>query len=148
MAPGSKFTSIVVNLPTHHQIHRSTRSKSCWLRRDRLQLPFVFEPARLSKLAQSPTPSLLPEVCLEFLDPANQALSMLAFSIVPLPSSGTPQEDRNGRWRQYCNVQVKKWALAETMAAFAFALELSTISAMADDTLAKVHQRLSRSSKL
>ncbi|KAG9571636.1 hypothetical protein KCU79_g86, partial [Aureobasidium melanogenum] len=62
MAPGSKFTSIVVNLPTHHQIHRSTRSKSCWLRRDRLQLPFVFEPARLSKLAQSPTPSLLPEL--------------------------------------------------------------------------------------
>jgi hypothetical protein len=47
-----------------------------------------------------------------------------------------------------CNVQVKKWALAETMAAFALTLELSTISAMADDTLAKIHQRLVRSSKL
>lgn len=47
-----------------------------------------------------------------------------------------------------CNVQVKKWALAGTMAAFAFALELSTISAMADDTLAKVHQRLARLSRL
>ncbi|KAG9606280.1 hydroxymethylglutaryl-CoA reductase, partial [Aureobasidium melanogenum] len=47
-----------------------------------------------------------------------------------------------------CNGQGKKWALAETMAAFALALELSTSSAIADDTFAKSHERLARSSKL
>ncbi|KAH0365987.1 hydroxymethylglutaryl-CoA reductase, partial [Aureobasidium melanogenum] len=47
-----------------------------------------------------------------------------------------------------CNGQGRKWALAETIAAFALALELSTISAMADDTFAKSHERLARSSRL
>jgi NADP-dependent 3-hydroxy-3-methylglutaryl-CoA reductase len=47
-----------------------------------------------------------------------------------------------------CNGQGKKWALAETIAAFALALELSTISAVADDTFAKSHERLARSIKL
>jgi NADP-dependent 3-hydroxy-3-methylglutaryl-CoA reductase len=47
-----------------------------------------------------------------------------------------------------CAGEGRKWALAETMAAFALALDASTISAMADDTFAKSHERLARASKL
>jgi NADP-dependent 3-hydroxy-3-methylglutaryl-CoA reductase len=47
-----------------------------------------------------------------------------------------------------CAGQGRKWALAETMAAFALALDISTVSAMADDTFAKSHERLARASKL
>jgi NADP-dependent 3-hydroxy-3-methylglutaryl-CoA reductase len=47
-----------------------------------------------------------------------------------------------------CVEEGRKWALAETMAAFALALDISTVSAMADDTFAKSHERLARASKL
>lgn len=42
----------------------------------------------------------------------------------------------------------KKWALAETIASFALALDISTLSAMADDTFTRSHERLARSSKI
>lgn len=38
-----------------------------------------------------------------------------------------------------------KWKLAETIASFALALEISTISAIANDTFSQSHQRLARS---
>jgi NADP-dependent 3-hydroxy-3-methylglutaryl-CoA reductase len=47
-----------------------------------------------------------------------------------------------------CAGEGKKWALAETIASFALALDLSTVSAVADDTFARSHERLARSSKL
>lgn len=39
----------------------------------------------------------------------------------------------------------KKWSLAESVAAFALALEISTIGALANDTFAAAHKRLARS---
>ncbi|OCL08216.1 substrate-binding domain of hmg-CoA reductase [Glonium stellatum] len=42
----------------------------------------------------------------------------------------------------------KKWAFAETIAAFALALDVSTISALGSDTFAQSHQKLARQSKL
>jgi hydroxymethylglutaryl-CoA reductase len=47
-----------------------------------------------------------------------------------------------------CAGEGRKWALAETIAAFALALDISTVSAMADDIFAKSHERLARASKL
>ncbi|THX10034.1 hydroxymethylglutaryl-CoA reductase [Aureobasidium pullulans] len=47
-----------------------------------------------------------------------------------------------------CAGNGRKWALAETMAAFALALDVSTVSAMADDSFARSHERLARSSKI
>ena len=47
-----------------------------------------------------------------------------------------------------CAGEGKKWALAETIASFALALEVSTMSAIIDDTFTKSHQRLARSNKL
>jgi hydroxymethylglutaryl-CoA reductase len=38
----------------------------------------------------------------------------------------------------------KKWALAETITAFALALDVSTVSAIASDTFAASHQNLAR----
>ncbi|KAL2073824.1 hypothetical protein VTL71DRAFT_11150 [Oculimacula yallundae] len=46
-----------------------------------------------------------------------------------------------------CYGEGKKWALAETIAAFALALELSTLSAMATDTFAASHKTLAREPK-
>jgi NADP-dependent 3-hydroxy-3-methylglutaryl-CoA reductase len=42
----------------------------------------------------------------------------------------------------------KKWAFAETVAAFSLALEISTLAAMANDTFAASHKDLARGSKL
>jgi NADP-dependent 3-hydroxy-3-methylglutaryl-CoA reductase len=41
----------------------------------------------------------------------------------------------------------RKWALAETVAAFALALDVSTVSAIADNTFAASHERLARGEK-
>lgn len=38
----------------------------------------------------------------------------------------------------------KKWHLAETIASFALALEISTLSAVANDTFSQSHHRLAR----
>ncbi|PVH80710.1 substrate-binding domain of hmg-CoA reductase [Cadophora sp. DSE1049] len=46
-----------------------------------------------------------------------------------------------------CHGEGKKWALAETIAAFALALELSTLSALATDTFAASHKDLARGPK-
>jgi NADP-dependent 3-hydroxy-3-methylglutaryl-CoA reductase len=43
-----------------------------------------------------------------------------------------------------CYGDGKKWALAETIAAFALALDASTVSAIANDTFASSHQNLAR----
>lgn len=43
-----------------------------------------------------------------------------------------------------CYGQGKKWAFAETVAAFALALDLSTISAVANDTFTAAHLKLAR----
>ncbi|KAF2150292.1 substrate-binding domain of hmg-CoA reductase [Myriangium duriaei CBS 260.36] len=43
-----------------------------------------------------------------------------------------------------CVGEGKKWALAETIAAFALALEVSTIGAMSNDTFSGSHERLAR----
>jgi len=43
-----------------------------------------------------------------------------------------------------CYGDGKKWALAETIAAFALALDASTVSAIANDTFAASHQNLAR----
>lgn len=42
----------------------------------------------------------------------------------------------------------RKWALAETIAAFALALDLSSSSAIASNTKAASHQRLARANKI
>ena len=42
----------------------------------------------------------------------------------------------------------KKWALAETVAAFALALDVSTLGSVASNTKAASHQRMTRASKL
>jgi NADP-dependent 3-hydroxy-3-methylglutaryl-CoA reductase len=47
-----------------------------------------------------------------------------------------------------CSGAGRKWALAETVAAFALALDISTVSAIANDTFSASHQRLARGSKL
>jgi hydroxymethylglutaryl-CoA reductase len=46
-----------------------------------------------------------------------------------------------------CYGDGKKWALAETIAAFALALDASTVSAIANDTFAASHQKLARGSR-
>lgn len=46
-----------------------------------------------------------------------------------------------------CYGAKRKWALAETMAAFALALDVSTISAIADNTFAASHEQLARGEK-
>ncbi|KAL5324580.1 hypothetical protein ACEPPN_009126 [Leptodophora sp. 'Broadleaf-Isolate-01'] len=46
-----------------------------------------------------------------------------------------------------CHGEGKKWALAETIAAFALALEISTLSALATDTFASSHKDLARGPK-
>ncbi|KAH7356447.1 hydroxymethylglutaryl-coenzyme A reductase family protein [Rhexocercosporidium sp. MPI-PUGE-AT-0058] len=46
-----------------------------------------------------------------------------------------------------CHGEGKKWALAETIAAFALALEISTLSALATDTFAASHKDLARGPK-
>ena len=46
-----------------------------------------------------------------------------------------------------CHGEGKKWALAETIAAFSLALELSTLSALATDTFAASHKDLARGPK-
>lgn len=43
-----------------------------------------------------------------------------------------------------CDGEGKKWRLAETIAAFALALEISTLSAIANDTFSQSHHRLAR----
>lgn len=43
-----------------------------------------------------------------------------------------------------CSGEGRKWALAETIAAFALALDISTISAISDDSFARSHQKLAR----
>ncbi|KAF4553961.1 Hydroxymethylglutaryl-coenzyme A reductase-like protein [Elsinoe fawcettii] len=43
-----------------------------------------------------------------------------------------------------CAGKDRKWALAETVAAFALALDISTASAMADDTFSNSHQKMAR----
>lgn len=43
-----------------------------------------------------------------------------------------------------CRGPGRKWALAETVASFALALEISTLSAVSNDTFAQSHQRLAR----
>lgn len=43
-----------------------------------------------------------------------------------------------------CHGDGKKWRLAETVAAFALALEISTLGAIANDTFSQSHQRLAR----
>lgn len=47
-----------------------------------------------------------------------------------------------------CTGPGRKWALAETIAAFALALDLSTASSISSNTKATSHQRLARGSKL
>jgi hydroxymethylglutaryl-CoA reductase len=44
-----------------------------------------------------------------------------------------------------CYKDGKKWALAETITAFALALDVSTVSAIANDTFAASHQNLAQS---
>ncbi|KAH7407953.1 hydroxymethylglutaryl-CoA reductase [Cadophora sp. MPI-SDFR-AT-0126] len=46
-----------------------------------------------------------------------------------------------------CHGEGKKWALAETIAAFSLALELSTLGALATDTFASSHKDLARGTK-
>ena len=43
-----------------------------------------------------------------------------------------------------CLGEGKKWALAETIASFAMALDLSTLSAMANDTFSNSHKKFAR----
>ncbi|TKX26194.1 hydroxymethylglutaryl-coenzyme A reductase-like protein [Elsinoe australis] len=43
-----------------------------------------------------------------------------------------------------CAGKERKWALAETIAAFALALDISTMSAMTDDTFSNSHQKMAR----
>ncbi|ORX99211.1 hydroxymethylglutaryl-CoA reductase [Clohesyomyces aquaticus] len=47
-----------------------------------------------------------------------------------------------------CYGEGRKWAFAETVAAFALALDVSTISAIASDGFAQSHQKLARAAKL
>jgi len=47
-----------------------------------------------------------------------------------------------------CVGEGKKWALAETICAFALALDLSTLSAVGNDTFSQSHARLARPAKL
>ncbi|KUJ08912.1 hydroxymethylglutaryl-CoA reductase [Mollisia scopiformis] len=47
-----------------------------------------------------------------------------------------------------CSGEGKKWAFAETVAAFALALEASTLAALANDTFAASHKTLARDGKL
>jgi hydroxymethylglutaryl-CoA reductase len=43
-----------------------------------------------------------------------------------------------------CRGTGRKWALAETVASFALALDISTLSAVCNDTFAQSHHRLAR----
>lgn len=47
-----------------------------------------------------------------------------------------------------CYGEGKKFALAETIASFCLALDLSTISAIATDSFAQSHQRLARDNRM
>jgi len=47
-----------------------------------------------------------------------------------------------------CVGEGKKWALAETICAFALALDLSTLSAVGNDTFSQSHARMARPAKL
>lgn len=47
-----------------------------------------------------------------------------------------------------CYGEGKKLALAETVASFALALDISTLAAMANDTFSQAHKALARASKI
>lgn len=86
------------------------------------------------------------------LNPENQDLTLsLFFPSLPVGSigGGTSYGTQKEALEMIeCYGAGRKFALAETIAAFCLALDLSTISAIATDTFAQSHQRFARESKL
>jgi len=86
------------------------------------------------------------------LDPGTKELTLTLFMpslLVATVGGGTTYAtQREALGLLGCVGEGRKWALAETICAFALALDLSTLSAVANDTFSQSHARMARPAKL
>jgi hydroxymethylglutaryl-CoA reductase len=87
------------------------------------------------------------QLTVEFDDVAKVLTVSLFFPSLPVGTVGGgtgSKTQREALEMLDCYGDGKKWGLAESIAAFALALEISTLGAVANDTFSQSHHRLAR----
>lgn len=87
------------------------------------------------------------QLTMEFNDETGVITAFIYFPSLPVGTVGggtVLRTQKEALEMLDCHGDGKKWRLAESIAAFALALEISTLSAIANDTFSQSHHRLAR----